>query len=79
MANMLPRPFGPRVVHVGVPDPIRVVRVGGREAAAYEVALLELARASMQAKLDEINGRIARDVQRYAHPSPFSSRAAAAE
>jgi hypothetical protein len=71
MANLLPRPFGPRVVHIGVPEPIRVVQVGGPETAAYEVALLELAHARMQAKLDQINARIASDVQRFAHANPF--------
>ena len=72
VANMLPRPFGPRVVHIGVPEPIRVPRVGARERAEYEAALLELTRGSMQATLDGINARIAADVGRYAHANPFT-------
>ena len=72
VANMLPRPFGPRVVHIGVPEPILVARVGARERAAYEAALLELARGSMQATLDGINARIAPDVGRHAHANPFN-------
>ena len=67
IAIMLPRPFGPRVVHVGVPEPIRV-----NGSTLQEAQLLELTRARMQEKLDEINLRIASAVQRYAHPNPFS-------
>ena len=73
VAIMLPRPFGPRVVHVGVPEPIRVSR-----ATSQEAELLELTRARMQEKLDEINQRIARYVQRYAHANPFCPSEAAA-
>jgi hypothetical protein len=71
LANMLPRPFGPRVVHIGVPEPIRVTPVSRHERDDYEAALLELTRASMQAKLDEINERNAASVAAYAHPNPF--------
>ena len=60
---MLPRPFGPRVVHVGVPQPIRVSAVGPAHAGDYETSLLALTRARMQEKLDEINARIAPDVE----------------
>ena len=77
LANTLPRPFGPRVVHVGVPEPIQVTRVDARERATYEAALLELTRASMQATLDGINARIASDVQRHAHVNPFVNSSAA--
>jgi hypothetical protein len=62
LANMLPRPYGTRIAHVGVPAPIRVERVSDREKPAYERALLELMRASMQAKLDEINLRISSEM-----------------
>jgi hypothetical protein len=73
LANILPRPFGPRVVHVGVPQAIRVSAVGAAHANDYEASLLELTRARMQEKLDEINTRIAPEVARYSHPNPFRS------
>ena len=65
LANMLPRPFGARVAHIGVPQPLRVDRVAAREKPAYERAMLEVMRASMQAKLDEINARIEPEVAAY--------------
>jgi hypothetical protein len=71
VANMLPRPFGPRVVHIGVPEPIRVVSVSRVESSAYETALLALTQALMQDKLDEINRRIASEVERYSVANPF--------
>lgn len=71
LANMLPRPLGPRVVHVGVSEPLRVDR--GEHAGAGEAMLLQLARSRMQASLDEINSRIANDVGRFAVPNPFVS------
>jgi hypothetical protein len=71
LANMIPRPFGPRVVHVGVPEPIRVERVDVACRGEYEAALLALARTRMQAKLDEINARIAPAVERYRCANPF--------
>ncbi len=71
VAIMMPKPFGPRVVHVGVPDAIRVSPVAPSHAKDYETSLLEHARARMQEKLDEINARIAPEVARYAHANPF--------
>ena len=61
LAIMMPRPFGPRVVHVGVPEPIRVSAVEAADAKEYETSLLEHTRTRMQEKLDEINARIASD------------------
>ena len=72
IANMLPRPFGPRVVHIGVPEPIRVVPVSRADAAAYETALIDLTQALMQGKLNEINRRIAADVAAYSVVNPFA-------
>jgi hypothetical protein len=72
MAIMMPRPFGPRVVHVGVPDAIRVSKVAEAHAKDYEASLLEHTRSRMQEKLDEINARIAPDVARFSHPNPFT-------
>ena len=70
VANMLPRPFGPRVVHIGVPEPIPVTAADAADGGA-EARLLALARARMQEALDEINARIADDVDRLAHANPF--------
>ncbi|MEP6729590.1 MAG: hypothetical protein ABJE10_03075 [bacterium] len=69
LAIMLPRPFGPRVAHVGVPEAIRVVATP--RGVEYEAGLLELTRLRMQDKLDEINARIAPEVARFAHVNPF--------
>jgi hypothetical protein len=71
IAIMLPRPFGPRVVHVGVPDAIRVSSVAAAHAKDYEASLLDHTRTRMQDKLDEINARIAPEVARFSHPNPF--------
>ena len=73
IANMLPRPFGPRVVHIGVPEPILVTRADAARGEGHETRLLALARMRMQEKLNEINARIASDVQRFAHENPFAA------
>ncbi len=72
MSNMFPRPFGPRVAHVGVPEPIRVTRVDSGSAAEYESTLLTLARERMQRRIDEINARIEPEVERYRWENPFA-------
>lgn len=71
LAIMMPRPFGPRVVHVGVPDAIRVASVAAAHTKDYETSLLEHTRVRMQEKLDEINARIAPEVARFSHANPF--------
>ena len=48
LARMLPRPLGPRVVIVGVPEPIRV------DGSMTEDALLQLTRSRMQEALESI-------------------------
>jgi hypothetical protein len=68
---MLPCPLGARVVHVAVPEPIRVEAARSHERAEYEVALLDLTRESMQAALDGISRRIAPDVEAFAVQNPF--------
>jgi hypothetical protein len=73
IAIMMPRPFGPRVVHVGVPDAIRVSNVPEAQTKDYEASLLEDTRTRMQDKLDEINARIAPEVAKFSHPNPFAS------
>ncbi len=71
MANMLPRPLGPRVVHVAVPKAVRVMRDEASSLGDYERRLLVLVRMRMQRALDEINQRIEPEVRRFAHPNPF--------
>ena len=73
MANMLPRPLGPRVVHVAVPKPVRVMRDEASSLGDYERRLLALARMRMQRALDEVNQRIAPAVERFAHANPFAT------
>jgi hypothetical protein len=60
------------VVHVGVPDAIRVSSVAEAEAKDYEALLLGSTRTRMQEKLDEINARIGPDVAKFSHPNPFA-------
>ena len=74
LANMLPRPLGPRVVHVAVPKPVRVMRDEASSLGDYERRLLVLARMRMQRALDEVILRIAPEVQRFAHENPFVAR-----
>ena len=71
LSNMLPRPLGPRVVHVAVPKPVRVMPNEAPTLGDYERRLLVLTRMRMQRALDEINSRIAPEVQRFAHENPF--------
>ncbi|MBI4347598.1 MAG: acyl-CoA dehydrogenase family protein [Elusimicrobia bacterium] len=71
IAKFLPRPFGPRIVRLGVPEAIRVTAVPESETKAYEARLLHEARRRMQEKLDEINRRIAPETARTSVPNPF--------
>lgn len=71
LAKTLPRPLGPRILHVGVPEPIPVAAVAHTERGDYETVLLELMRRRMQEKLDDINARIEPEVARYRVPNPF--------
>jgi hypothetical protein len=72
---MLPRPAGPRVVHVGVPEPICVARVDTHASHDYECELLEQTRTRMQQTLDAINRRIAPEVDRYRHANALAAPA----
>ncbi|MBI5202386.1 MAG: hypothetical protein HY925_12420 [Elusimicrobia bacterium] len=71
IGRMLPRPVGPRIAHVGVPAPIRVLKAAAAGGKVYEALLLEYTRERMQAKLDEINRRIAPETARYAVANPL--------
>ena len=73
--NALPKPYGPRVAHVRVPDPIRIDverAAGGAEVrAAYRDELLAQTRASMQRELDALGLELASSTDRFRHPNPF--------
>jgi hypothetical protein len=75
--NFLPVPFGARVAHVRVPEPILVdpARASGNvdERKPYVASLIELARARMQEALDSINREFAAEVERFSVPNPLSS------
>lgn len=70
---MLPRPAGSRIVHVGTPEPIRVVRVDSGDEDRYERELLDRTRTAMQQALDEINRRIAPETDRYRHANELAA------
>ncbi len=74
--NALPTPYGTRVAHVRVPEPILVdpaaAAADGEERATYVASLLDRARTAMQQTLDDINRAIAPAVDPFRHPNPFS-------
>jgi hypothetical protein len=74
--NFLPTPFGDRVAHVRVPEPIAIdtMRASSsteQERAAYVRSLVEATRMRMQQRLDAINADISELVGRFSHPNPF--------
>lgn len=73
--NYLPAPYGPRIAHVRVPEPLVVDprRASGdaTERAAYVESLIGQAHARMQDALDAINRELAADVRSLGHPNPF--------
>lgn len=73
--NFLPTPFGPRVAHIRVPDPILIdaerASGGPSERKAYVVWLIEQTGARMQSALDGINRAIAPEVDSFSHANPF--------
>ena len=71
LARLLPRPVGPRIAHIGVPEPIRVLKTAAAAGKVYEKILLDETRARMQSKLDEINRRIAPLAARYSVLNPL--------
>jgi hypothetical protein len=76
--NVLPTPYGPRMAHIRVPEPIAIdsrrVSSDANERIAYVEWLTEVARARMQAALDAINREIAAEVDAFSHPNPFVER-----
>jgi hypothetical protein len=76
--NFLPTPYGERMIHVRVPEPIRVD--AARASASRELyvrELLETTRARMQAALDSIKAEHAVDSWAFSHPNPFAAHGAA--
>jgi hypothetical protein len=73
--NVLPTPYGPRIAHVRVPEPIAIdlrrVTDDASERRAYVEWLTEKTRERMQAALDAINREIAGEVGGLSHPNPF--------
>jgi hypothetical protein len=85
--NMLPRPHGPRLVRVRVPEPIRIdqeralrAAASRSERAAYVAELLAATRTAMQQSLDTLSAATAGREPPLASLNPFasSSRHAAA-
>jgi hypothetical protein len=76
--NYLPTPYGSRVAHVRVPEPIAIdprrASAGAEERAAYVAWLIERAHERMQAALDAIKREIAGDVESFSHRNPFVER-----
>ena len=73
--NFLPVPFGARVAHVRVPEPIRIdssLASGKGHDQAYVASLIDLASERMQEALDSINREIAAEVKRFSVPNPFA-------
>jgi hypothetical protein len=73
--NFLPTPYGSRIAHVRVPEPIVIdpARACGDEAerATYVDELIEQTRERMQRTLDAINREIAAEVDSLSHANPF--------
>lgn len=80
MHNYLPKPYGPRIAHVRVPEPISIDSArasSAEERKVYIAELLHETRSRMQAALDAINAEIAVELLALSHPNPFSSQDAA--
>jgi hypothetical protein len=74
--NFLPTPYGDRVAHVRVPEPIAIdtMRASAStecERTTYVCSLIEATRMRMQQRLDAINVEIGEQVAEFSHPNPF--------
>jgi hypothetical protein len=76
--NYVPTPYGSRVAHVRVPEPIAIdprrASAGADERAAYVAWLIAQLHQRMQAALDAINREIAGHVESFSHQNPFVER-----
>jgi len=74
----LPTPYGSRIAHIRVPEPISIDlgRAASDEAERTEYVdeLIELTHGRMQRALDEINREIADEVDSLSHPNLFVER-----
>lgn len=73
--NALPRPYGPRIAHVRVLEPIRIdaSRAAGDSESRirYRDELLARTRGVMQGRLDSLGRELAAVTERFRHPNPF--------
>ena len=72
--NALPRPYGSRIVHIRVPEPIRIDVARAAEPASrtcYRDELLARTRTIMQQQLDALGRELAPLSDRFRHPNPF--------
>ncbi|MGH7618722.1 MAG: hypothetical protein ACREPM_15990 [Gemmatimonadaceae bacterium] len=70
--NNLPRPYGARIAHVRVPEPILVdPRRAAPDHDAYARELLDRTQSAMQQAVDAINAEHASKVGARSHPNPF--------
>jgi len=76
--NYLPTPYGSRIAHVRVPEPIAIdphrACADEAERSAYIAWLIEQTRERMQRALDTINRDVAAEVDAFSHPNPFVER-----
>ncbi|HEY4133330.1 MAG TPA: hypothetical protein VGM50_22115 [Gemmatimonadaceae bacterium] len=78
--NFLPKPYGARIAHVRVPDPIPIDATRTRDdvsRAAYVRELLAETRARMQSTVDAINVEAAVEGRAFSHQNPFAAHGAA--
>lgn len=73
--NALPTPYGPRAVHVRVPEPIRIDAARALadidEQSGYRDELLARTRNAMQQRLDELGQELAPTTDRFRHENPL--------
>ena len=73
--NYLPTPYGPRIAHVRVPEPIAIdvdrACAEVAERTAYVAWLIDETHGRMQRELDRINREIGPDVAALSHVNPF--------
>jgi hypothetical protein len=77
LRNALPKPYGPRVAHIRVPEPIRIDVSRADDASRYRDDLLALTRATMQRRLDALGREIAPERDRFRVANPFYAGATA--
>jgi hypothetical protein len=78
--NYLPTPYGPRVAHVRVPEPIAIdadrACADVNERSVYVAWLVGETRERMQRQLEQLNREMAADIAALSHRNPFVERSA---